>query len=69
MDPEDAPPEQEDATAANELWEAVRALPNQQRDAVLLVYAEEKSHAEAGVIMGCKEATVSWHIPRSEKDP
>ena len=65
--PEDAPPEQEDATAANELWAAVRALPNRQRDAVLLVYAEEKSHAEAGEIMGCKEATVSWHIHEAKK--
>ena len=65
--PEDAPPDQEDATAARELWAAVRLLPNQQRDAVLLVYAEEKSHAEAGEIMGCKEATVSWHIHEAKK--
>lgn len=65
--PEDAPPEQEDATAARELWAAVRQLPNQQRDAVLLVYAEDKSHAEAGEIMGCKEATVSWHIHEAKK--
>jgi RNA polymerase sigma factor (sigma-70 family) len=65
--PEDAPPEQEDATAARELWAAVRLLPNQQRDAVMLVYAEEKSHAEAGEIMGCKEATVSWHIHEAKK--
>lgn len=65
--PEEAPPEQEDATAVGELWRAVRALPPQQRDAVLLVYAEEKSHAEAGEIMGCKEATVSWHIHEARK--
>ena len=65
--PEDAPPEQEDSATAKELWAAVRTLPNQQRDAVLLVYAEEMSHAEAGVIMGCKEATVSWHIHEARK--
>lgn len=65
--PEDAPPEQEDATAVKELWAAVRLLPNQQRDAVMLVYAEDKSHAEAGEIMGCKEATVSWHIHEAKK--
>jgi RNA polymerase sigma factor (sigma-70 family) len=65
--PENDPGEQEDATAARELWAAVRELPNQQRDAVLLVYAEEKSHAEAGEIMGCKEATVSWHIHEAKK--
>ena len=45
----------------------MRELPEQQRDAVLLVYAEEMSHAEAGEIMGCKEATVSWHIHEAKK--
>ena len=65
--PEDAPPEQEDATTAGEIWSAVRALPDQQRDAVLLVYAEDLSHREAGEIMGCKEATVSWHIHEAKK--
>ena len=60
--PEEQPPEQEEAATSKELWAAVRELPNQQRDAVLLVYAEEMSHAEAGAIMGCKEATVSWDI-------
>jgi RNA polymerase sigma factor (sigma-70 family) len=65
--PEDEPPQQEDATAARELWAAVQLLPPQQREAVMLVYAEEKSHAEAGQIMGCKEATVSWHIHEAKK--
>ena len=65
--PEEALPEQEDSATAKELWAAVRALPNQQRDAVLLVYAEEMSHARAGAIMGCKEATVSWHIHEAKK--
>jgi RNA polymerase sigma-70 factor (ECF subfamily) len=34
---------------------------------VLLIYAEGMSHAEAGVIMGCKEATVSWHVHEAKK--
>lgn len=38
--------------------DAVRKLPAQQRDAVLLV-SEGIDHAEAGVILGYKEATVS----------
>ena len=62
VSPEVAPAEQEDATAAGELWAAVRRLPEKQRDAVLLVYAEDLSHAAVATIMGCKEATVSWHI-------
>ncbi len=40
-------PSPEDAVIGAELWEAVRALPDQQRDAVLLVYGEDLSHAEA----------------------
>ena len=65
--PEDVAPEQEEATAMGEIWRAVRQLPGQQRDAVMLVYAEQLSHAEASVIMGCKEATVSWHIHEAKK--
>lgn len=64
---EDAPPEQEDAVASGELWSAVRDLPGQQRDAVLLVYGEELNHAAAAQVMGCKEATVSWHIHEAKK--
>jgi RNA polymerase sigma-70 factor, ECF subfamily len=57
-----------DAGADNDdLWTAVWALPNQQRDAVLLVYAEERSHAEAAVILGCSEKTVSWHLHEARK--
>jgi RNA polymerase sigma-70 factor (ECF subfamily) len=65
--PEDAPPEQEESATAKELWAAVRALPEKQRDAVLLVYAEEMNHAQAGEIMGCRETTVSWHIHEAKK--
>lgn len=65
--PEDAPPEQEEAATTRELWAAVRALPEKQRDAVLLVYAEEMNHAQAGEIMGCRETTVSWHIHEAKK--
>lgn len=50
-----------------QLWQAVQTLPNRQRDAVLLVFGEELSHREAGEIMGCKEATVSWHLGEAKK--
>jgi RNA polymerase sigma-70 factor (ECF subfamily) len=50
-----------------ELWQAVRTLPQQQRDAVLLVYAEDLSHAEAAEIMRCSEKTVSWHLHQARK--
>ncbi len=49
------------------IWQAVRELPPQQRDAILLVYAEEMSHAEAAAILECSEKTVSWHIHEAKK--
>jgi RNA polymerase sigma-70 factor, ECF subfamily len=45
-----------------ELWDEVRRLPPQQRDAVLLVYGQDMSHGEAAAVMGCTEKTVSWHV-------
>jgi RNA polymerase sigma-70 factor (ECF subfamily) len=58
---------QEDDVLALQLWDAVRTLPAKQRDAVLLVYAEEQSHAAAAEVMGCSEATVSWHVHEARK--
>lgn len=52
---------------AEQLWAAVRKLPDKQRDAVLLVYGEGLSHAAAADAMACAEATVSWHIHEAKK--
>jgi len=57
----------EDAVMNDDLWRRVRALPDQQRDAVLLVYGEDMSHAEAAALMGCTEKTVSWHLHEARK--
>jgi RNA polymerase sigma-70 factor (ECF subfamily) len=65
--PEDDPGGQEEAATAHQLWEAVRELPEKQREAIMLVYGEDMNHAEAAVIMGCKEATVSWHVHEAKK--
>jgi RNA polymerase sigma-70 factor (ECF subfamily) len=65
--PDDDPGEQEEATTARELWTAVSELPEKQREAIMLVYAEDMNHADAAEIMGCKEATVSWHIHEAKK--
>ncbi len=52
---------------AERLWAAVRTLPDKQREAVLLVYGEEMSHGQAADVMGCAEATVSWHVHEAKK--
>ena len=57
----------EDQVIGAELWIAVRALPDQQRDAVLLVYGCDLSHREAAAIMGCTEKTVSWHLHEARR--
>ena len=49
------------------LWAAVRQLPEKQRDAVFLVYADGASHREAGEALGCAEATVSFHVHEARK--
>ena len=67
ISPGDQPAEQEAAATNRQLWAAVRRLPEKQRDAVLLVYAEELSHAAAAEIMGIKEATVSFHVHEARK--
>lgn len=59
--------DQEDQLHVNDIWRIVRQLPEKQRDAVLLVFGEQLSQAEAAVIMGCKEVTVSWHIHNARK--
>src|SRR5690606_34399040 len=58
---------QEDQLRVADIWRIVRQLPEKQRDAVLLVFGEEMSQAEAAAIMGCKEVTVSWHIHNARK--
>jgi RNA polymerase sigma factor (sigma-70 family) len=65
--PEDDPGSQEESATAKELWRAVSELPEKQREAIMLVYAEDMNHADAAEIMGCKEATVSWHIHEAKK--
>jgi RNA polymerase sigma-70 factor (ECF subfamily) len=49
------------------LWEAVRTLPDKQREAVTLVYGEGMSHAEAAEVMAVAEPTVSWHVHEAKK--
>ena len=50
-----------------QMWQKVRQLPPKQRDAMLLIYAEDLSHAEAAGILGCAESTVSWHVHEAKK--
>lgn len=59
--------EPEPEAQSERLWSAVRRLPPKQREAVLLVYGEGLTHDAASEVMGCAEATVSWHIHEARK--
>ncbi len=65
--PDAAEPDQDAGFVQSQLWQAVRNLPDKQRDAMLLVFAEDLSHGAAAGIMGCAESTVSWHIHEAKK--
>ncbi|WDR07538.1 RNA polymerase sigma factor [Devosia rhodophyticola] len=67
VSPQQTAPDQEAFVTAGQLWDAVRGLPDNQRDAVLLVYAEELSHAAVAKILECREATVSWYVHEARK--
>lgn len=60
-------PDRETELTCAQLWNRVHDLPEKQRDALLLVFSEELSHAQAAEIMGCAESTVSWHIHEAKK--
>lgn len=50
-----------------QLLRQVDGLPDTLREAVILVYAEGISHAEAAQVLGCAESTVSWRIHEARK--
>ena len=61
------PHEEASDDPAERLWATVRLLPDKQREAIMLVYGEELSHAAAADVMGLAEATVSWHVHEGKK--
>lgn len=44
------------------LYRALDKLPAKMKEAIILVMAEELSHKEAALALGCAETTVSWRI-------
>lgn len=52
---------------ARQVMSEVYALPEGEREALLLVHSEGFSHKEAADILGCKESTISWRIHEARK--
>tara|TARA_B100001179_G_C18542462_1_gene382237 strand:- start:360 stop:926 length:567 start_codon:yes stop_codon:yes gene_type:complete len=57
----------EDRLHARQILEEIRNLPEGEREAVMLVFVEDMTHAQAAEIMGCAEGTVSWKISEARK--
>jgi RNA polymerase sigma-70 factor (ECF subfamily) len=46
---------------------AVKRLPPKQREAVALVWVQNKTHAEASRIANCAESTISWRLALAKR--
>jgi RNA polymerase sigma-70 factor (ECF subfamily) len=55
-------PSDADAGRAQQIQEALMALPPKQRAAVILTAYDGLTHAEAAAALGCSETTVSWRL-------
>lgn len=65
MDSKAETPEQ--VLATRQQLDKINALPEPEREAVLLVFGEGLSHKQAAEILGCAESTVSWRIHEARK--
>lgn len=52
---------------ATQLWEAVRALPKRQAQAVALHYLDDLPLEDIGRILGCSPGTVKTHLARGRE--
>ena len=60
-------PGPENNIAARSILDAIHQLPEKQKEAMLLVYAEDMNHKEAAQVLGCAETTVSWRIFQAKR--
>ena len=60
-------PGPENNVIAKSIQQEINTLPDKLKEAMLLVYAEGKSHKETARIIGCAETTVSWRIFKAKK--
>jgi RNA polymerase sigma-70 factor (ECF subfamily) len=61
------PAEGEQKVYASQVMAHVRALPEREKEALLLVFVQGLTHGETATVMNCKESTVSWYIHEARK--
>src|SRR6187455_2183420 len=52
----------EDRIYLTQVLESLSELGEGMKEAALLVHAEGMSHAEAGIVLGVSESTISWRV-------
>jgi RNA polymerase sigma-70 factor (ECF subfamily) len=62
------PPEQESAVALSQLADAIAALPEAQRQALLLIGLEGFSYTDAAEVLGVPVGTVMSRLSRARED-
>jgi RNA polymerase sigma factor (sigma-70 family) len=67
MDEHGQPAEGEQKVYASQVMAHVRALPEREKEALLLVFVQGLTHGETATVMNCKESTVSWYIHEARK--
>ena len=50
------------------LAQAMNTLPEEQRQTLVLILAEDMKHAEAAEILGVSEGTISWRVSEAKKN-
>lgn len=63
-------PASDNPERAAQVGEALRQLsklPDEERETLVLVFAQGFSHKEAADILGCAESTVSWRVHEARK--
>ena len=70
--PENAEPVSNDSSPEENLYTQevlgeIYALPEKEKDAILLVFGEGLSHSEAAKVLGCAETTISWRIHKARE--
>ena len=57
----------EQALSTRQQLAHINALPEVEREALLLVFGEGLTHKQAAEVLGCAESTVSWRIHEARK--
>ena len=67
QDADNPMPPQDEHLDAVRLYKVLGKLPEKQKSAILLIFAEGLNHREAAQVLNCSETTVSWRVFQARK--